>query len=88
RIHLLRRGRNPDSFDLDSLAKNTDGLSGAEIEQAVVTALFDSFSKGMELDERELIIASSSIVPLSITMREEISKLERWSSNRAVKASK
>ncbi|MER3447675.1 MAG: hypothetical protein C4291_12950 [Candidatus Dadabacteria bacterium] len=88
RIHLLSRGRNPELFDLDSLAKNTEGLSGAEIEQAVVSALFESFSKRKELDDMELIIASSSIVPLSTTMREEISKLERWAFNRAVKASK
>lgn len=88
RIHLLRRGRNPELFDLDSLAKNTEGLSGAEIEQAVVSALFESFSKRKELDDMELIIASSSMVPLSTTMREDISKLERWAFNRAVKASK
>jgi ATPases of the AAA+ class len=88
RIHLLHRGKNPDSFNLDSLAKNTEGLSGAEIEQAIISALFESFSKGKELDDRELIIAASSIVPLSTTMREEISKLERWASNRAVGASK
>ncbi|HEX3036809.1 MAG TPA: AAA family ATPase [Thermodesulfobacteriota bacterium] len=88
RIHLLSRGKNPDSFNLDSVAKNTEGLSGAEIEQAVVSALFESFAKQKELDERELIIAASSIVPLSTTMREDISKLERWASNRAVRASK
>ena len=88
RIHLQNRGKNPDSFNLDSLAKNTEGLSGAEIEQAVISALFESYSKQKELDDRELIIAASTIVPLSTTMREEISKLERWASNRAVKASK
>ena len=88
RIHLLNRQRDPDKLDLDSLAKNSEGLSGAEIEQAVVSALFESFAKKKELDERELIIASSSIVPLSTTMREEISRLERWASTRAVSASK
>ncbi|GIW47439.1 MAG: ATPase [Deltaproteobacteria bacterium] len=88
RIHLAKRGKNPDLFDLDSLAKNTEGLSGAEIEQAVVSALFESFSKQKELDDKDLIIAASSIVPLSTTMREEISKIERWASNRAVRASK
>ncbi len=88
RIHLVNRGKSPDDFDLDSLAKNTEGLSGAEIEQAVISALFESFSHEKELTDRELIIAASSIVPLSTTMREEISKLERWASNRAVKASR
>ncbi len=88
RIHLVHRHKDPDSFDLDSLAKNTEGLSGSEIEQVVVSALFEAYSKQKELDERELIIAASSIVPLSTTMREEISRLERWASDRAVAASK
>lgn len=88
RIHLESRGKDPSQFDLDSLAKNSEGYSGAEIEQAVVSALFESFSNEKELNDRELIIAASSIVPLSTTMREEISSLERWASNRAVKASR
>jgi len=88
KIHLLNRDKDPDSFNLESLAKNTGGLSGAEIEQAVISALFESFSKQKDLDERELIIAASSIVPLSTTMREEISRLERWAADRAVGASK
>ncbi len=88
RIHLINRHKDPDSFDLESLAKNTEGLSGSEIEQVVVSALFEAYAKQKELDERELIIAASSIVPLSTTMREEISRLERWASDRAVAASK
>lgn len=87
-IHLKQRGKDPAKFDLDSLAKNSEGLSGAEIEQAVVAALFESFSKNKEIDDTELVIAASSIVPLSTTMREEISKLERWAADRATKASR
>jgi len=87
-IHLRDRGKDPTLFDLSSLAKNSEGLSGAEIEQVVISAMFDSFSKEKEIDNTSLVIATSSIVPLSTTMREEISKLERWASDRAVKASK
>ena len=87
-IHLRNRGKDPTLFDLSSLAKNSEGLSGAEIEQAGISAMFDSFSKEKEIDNTSLVIATSSIVPLSTTMREEISKLERWASDRAVKASK
>lgn len=87
-IHLRDRGKDPTLFDLSSLAKNSEGLSGAEIEQVVISAMFDSFSKEKEIDNTSLVIAASSIVPLSTTMREEISKLERWASDRAVKASK
>ncbi|MCH8029493.1 MAG: AAA family ATPase [Candidatus Dadabacteria bacterium] len=88
KIHLDRRGKDHFLFDIKNLAKNTDGLSGAEIEQVVISALYESLAMNKELDDRELVIASSSIVPLSTTMREEISKLERWAGNRAVKASK
>lgn len=87
-IHLKQRGKDPNRFDTDSLAKNSEGLSGAEIEQAVVAALFEAFSKDKELDDTELVIAASSIVPLSTTMREDISKLERWAADRATKASR
>ncbi|MGH7885792.1 MAG: AAA family ATPase [Thermodesulfobacteriota bacterium] len=87
-IHLKQRGKDPSHFDVSSLAKNTAGHTGAEIEQAVISALFEAFSKNKELDDRELIISTSSIIPLSTTMREDISKLERWASDRAVKASK
>ncbi len=88
RIHLLKRDKSPDKFNLDAIARNTEGLSGSEIEQAVVAGMFEAFSQGKELEDRDLLIASKSIVPLSTTMREEISKLERWAANRAVKASK
>src|SRR5947208_7240325 len=43
-IHLEKRGRVPDGFDLDALAKRSEGFSGAEIEQAIVSGLFDAFS--------------------------------------------
>lgn len=88
KIHLDKRKQDSFLFNLDTLAKNTEGLSGAEIEQAVITGMYESLAKGKELDEDGLVVAASGIVPLAITMREEISKFERWASNRAVKASK
>jgi len=87
-IHLRNRGYDLEKFDLASLAKNSEGLSGAELEQAVISATYEALANDKELDDRELVIAASSIVPLSTTMREDISKLERWASNRATKASR
>src|SRR6185369_4874067 len=40
-IHLTRRGRDPRKFDLAALAACSDGFSGAEIEAAVISALYD-----------------------------------------------
>ncbi len=87
RIHLRKRGLDPDKFNIEAIARNTEGLSGAELEQAVISAMYDAVAKDKEVGERELIIAASSIVPLSTTMREEISRLERWAAGRAVRAS-
>src|SRR5437870_10648268 len=50
RIHIKRRSRNPDKFDLTELARQSEGFSGAEVEEAVVASLFDAFSQRMDLD--------------------------------------
>jgi AAA+ superfamily predicted ATPase len=87
RIHLLRRGRKPDLFDLDDLARRCDGFSGAEIEEAIVSALFDAFSRNKELDQQALRNALAETVPLSKTMHEELSRLRAWAAGRARPAS-
>ena len=46
RIHLAKRKRDPAKFDLDALARMSDGFSGAEIEEAIISGLYDAFSKG------------------------------------------
>jgi SpoVK/Ycf46/Vps4 family AAA+-type ATPase len=86
-IHLSKRKRDPKSFDLDLLAKNTPGFSGAEIEQSVVSALFDAFHAGRELNTDDIVKAVKQSVPLSVTMEEEISSLREWARTRARAAS-
>ena len=49
-IHLAKRGRDPGKFDLAALAQASEGFSGAEIEEAIISALFDAFSKRTSLD--------------------------------------
>jgi MoxR-like ATPase len=83
RIHLARRGRDPEKFDLDALARLCDGFSGAEIEEAVVSALFDAFSQKRELDTSILATSLSETVPLSRTMSEELNRLRTWAAGRA-----
>jgi AAA+ superfamily predicted ATPase len=87
RIHLQRRGRKPEFFDLDDLARRCDGFSGAEIEEAIVSALFDAFSRNKELDQQALRNALAETVPLSKTMHEELSRLRAWANGRARPAS-
>jgi len=86
-IHLRRRGRNPAHFDLAKLAAQSDGFSGAEIEQAVVAALYDAFDAGRDVWSDDVTQNLQTLVPLSRTMNEEISALRDWANTRARRAS-
>jgi AAA+ superfamily predicted ATPase len=87
RIHLGKRGRDPAVFDLETLATQSDGFSGAEIEEAIIAGLFDSFSEGMPLDTSVLLRSLKATVPLSKTMSEELNRLRTWAHGRARPAS-
>ena len=87
RIHLAQRSRDPAGFDLDQLARSSDGFSGAEIEQVVVEALFDAFSNDGMLTTDVLRHSISQSVPLSKTMSEELVRLRNWATGRSRLAS-
>ena len=86
RIHLDHRGKDPDSFDLNKLAKATDGFSGAEIEQVVVSSLYTSFSDNDPFNTELLIKESELTRPLSQTRAEHIQALRDWAKDRTVSA--
>jgi AAA+ superfamily predicted ATPase len=87
-IHLRKRGRDPAKFDLNQLAKLSDGFSGAEIEEAIVSGLFDAFAAGVDLNTETLVAALGATVPLSKTMSEELTRLRSWAHGRARPASR
>ena len=82
KIHLKKRHRDPRKFDLERLAKVCDGFSGAEIEEAIISGLFDAFSQGGDLNEEILHGSLSETVPLSRTMSEEINRMRTWAQGR------
>lgn len=85
-IHLRKRKRDPSRFDLERLAAESDGFSGAEIEQAVIGALHQAFSSGKELDTDTIVAVVRSSPPLSVTMKEKIDWLREWARERCVPA--
>lgn len=87
RIHLANRGVAPSSFDIPLLAGSTRGFSGAEIEQAVNSAAFEALATTCPMTQQDLMVMISRTVPLSITMAEQIKKIEAWAFKRAVPAS-
>jgi ATP-dependent 26S proteasome regulatory subunit len=87
-IHLRKRKRNPEEFDLKRLAAATPGFSGAEIEACVVDALYNAFdNEGKELTTDAIVDAAHHTVPLAMTMRERIEDLREWANTRARLAS-
>jgi SpoVK/Ycf46/Vps4 family AAA+-type ATPase len=85
-VHLDRKGRPAKTFDLPALAEATEGFSGAEIEQVVLSALYTAFSDGADLTDELLLDEVRATRPLSVTMGEKIAELREWAANRAVPA--
>ena len=86
-IHLARRHRDPMRFDLDSLARESEGFSGAEIEQVIISALYDAFEADQELTDVDLRHNIRETIPLSQTMKEQITALRNWARTHARSAS-
>ena len=87
RIHLTKRRRRMEDFELSRLVATSDGFSGAEIEEAIISALFDVFSSGSDLSTADVVRSLQETVPLSKTMSEEIGRLRHWAQGRARVAS-
>lgn len=83
RIHLRKRGRDADQFDLGALADVSEGFSGAELEQAVVAGLFEAFDAGGDLETGHLMAALQDTYPLSRARAREIGILTDWARRNA-----
>lgn len=86
-IHLRLRHQTPESFDLEALARDAEGFSGAEIEQAVVSALYGLVAEGGPvLTDARLRAELRRTVPLVRSCREEIGALRQMARERFVLA--
>jgi SpoVK/Ycf46/Vps4 family AAA+-type ATPase len=86
-IHVRKKKRDPAQFDMDKLLEATVDFSGAELEQAVIAALYDAFDTGGDLSTEGLLRTLKEMVPLAITMREQIDSMREWARTRARMAS-
>lgn len=85
-IHIRRHKRNPEDYNLKSLAEASGGFTGAELEQAVISGLFAAFTAETELTEEHLFDEIVKTRPLSVLMGERITELRAWAENRCVPA--
>lgn len=96
KLHLLKRLKDKEvaskivvNDDLyKQLAQMTEGFVGAEIEQVVITALYEAFFNNRPLEFSDLTNTIKNVVPLSVTQKEQILSLRQWANIRAVAATK
>ncbi len=86
RIHLASRGQDPEGFGLDHLAEESEGFTGSEIEEVVVSGLYTAFSVDQALTTNDLEREVRGTVPLSVTMAEKVGALRAWAQSRTVPA--
>ena len=85
-IHLRKRRLAPESMDLTRLVIASDGFSGAEIEQGIVSALYAAHAAGEPPGSVHILAEFERTRPLSVLMHEKISALRQWAAARTVSA--
>ena len=78
-VHLRKRGRLPEDYDVPLLAKRSEGYVGAEIEQAIIDAMYIGFNDNRrEFTTADIVDSLDRQVPLSISQRENVEALRNW----------
>jgi len=77
-VHIRKRNRLPQDYDVPRLAKTADGYVGAEIEQAIIDAMYFGFNENREFTTDDILKAMQQLVPLSVSQRESVAALRQW----------
>ncbi len=84
KIHLHKRHLDVAQFDIEALTEETDGFSGSEIEQAIVSAMYTAHAKSREASQADLLAEIEQTRPLSVLMAEKVEEFREWAANRTV----
>lgn len=77
-VHLQKRQRLPQDFDVVRLARESQKYVGAEIEQAIIDAMYVGFNASREFDTADISAALKRQVPLAVSQQETIEALRNW----------
>lgn len=78
-VHLRKRSRQPQDYNLEELAQKCAGYVGAEIEQAIIDAMYLGFNdQQREFTSADILTSFHKQVPLSISQREKVEALRNW----------
>jgi SpoVK/Ycf46/Vps4 family AAA+-type ATPase len=89
-IHIKRRGRDPANFDMRKFVEGSAGYSGSELEEVIVTALYNAYDSGqgkVDITTADVVTAMKEVIPLSQTMRERLAGMREWARSRARRTS-
>lgn len=86
-IHISKKNRKPENFNVDLFTFNTEGFSGSEIESCFVDAMFKAYSEDREVNNEDVLEAISTCVPLSKMAPENLNRMREWSKGKAKSAS-
>jgi len=86
-IHLKKRFLNPEGFSLKGFVEITEGFSGSEIEQVIISAIRESYYEGRETTTEDIVRNIKATIPLSAMMKERIDEMRGWAKNNARPAS-
>jgi SpoVK/Ycf46/Vps4 family AAA+-type ATPase len=83
-IHLRKRNLEPTEFNLRPLVEATDGFSGSEIEQAIVSAMYTAHAQGRYANQDDVLAEIRQTRPLSVVMAEKVAEIREWAAARTV----
>ena len=85
KIHLERRKQSTKLIDINAISEITEGFSGAELEQLIVSAQYHTYSHDEEVDTKLLKKLVQETQPLSVLMHEKITQLQQWAQGRTTR---
>ncbi|MDX1677512.1 AAA family ATPase, partial [Arsukibacterium sp.] len=83
-LHLQRRQLSLTDTELEQCVALAQGFSGAELEQAVVSASYRMHMAGGSFSLQHILAELAETRPLSVVMSEHVSRLRHWASQRCV----
>jgi SpoVK/Ycf46/Vps4 family AAA+-type ATPase len=85
-VHLKKRRMDPRKFDLRKIGVASEGFSGAELEQALVSACYTALANDEGVTTEHVLTELAQTRPLSVVMAERVQALRQWAKDRTVRA--
>lgn len=93
KVHMKKKNLKASQDLIDYISVETQGYTGAEIEQIVKNGMKKAFlrctkaGKAFKVSKEDLLAAKNDVIPITISSQEKIRELEEWVKGRALYAS-